>query len=316
VSRYLFDSNLFRGLPYPRPGESESSVTLGEQVKRAVIAGGDRIVACVETIYEFVSHINEEEKADYYVFHKAISALLHYTDETVIEHADYGMQKRLLGEPRHKSVAGDAIQLARVLRDITQFDGYYSSPVVYETPGGIAVPLLAHLRLLKEQELDAWEREWASDMTTSAELILGCDYREAAASGIVPQMTDKAKRDKALKDLGSENIATALMVGIALRTGLTDPVSEGALRTLSDGLCAFYCGYKGIWRKALESGYDFFSRRNLGDFIDMQLLMHLIEDDVVLVTNDGRLKRLVPDTCKQADRIMRFDQLAEQLGVA
>lgn len=307
--RYLFDTNLFRSLPFPIK-ETDTA----EQIKRSILKNGDRLVACVETVYELLSHVNESERGKYFIFHKAISGLLHYTDETITDHADYAMQVSLLGRARHQSVTEGALELVRIIRDSRTFERLTILPLETQTPGGLYLALLGHIQSFTKLELDAWEDEWASMMTAGAAMTLECDYHESVRQGIVPKVSDE-KRRKALEALDSEQTQRIVMRGMAIRAGVESPVPEENVDRLMNDLSAFYCAYKGIWRKALTSGYNFFGRKNLGDFIDMQLLMHLIESDILLITLDDRVCKLLPADCQQRDRVISYSQLAARFGL-
>lgn len=318
MTRYLFDTNLFRAMHYSSDDEANTGTLTREQrVKVAVADRGDKIVASVESLYELIAHIRKEERHQYSIFRNALCVLLDYTEEQILDHTDYVLPRCLGGKAIHPSVVAGALKLCWVLRSIPRFEDLCTSPYGYISPGGIAYPLLTHLQMMRENGLNKWKAEWADGMINTAEQTFWPQYRAELASGNTPRITDKATRRKALETLDSPQTLTVMMAGMAARAGVDAPITdEKVFKSLSSGLCGFYCAHKGIWRKAIVSGYNFLKPDNMNDFIDMQLLMHLIEDDVVLVTNDGRLFKLVPPTCEQYGRVLAFEQLAESLGVA
>ncbi len=211
----------------------------------------------------------------------------------------------------HKSIVVPALELCKYLASTPRFADLESfSQSVAISSNGIQTNLSTHCALIGKEHRD-FKIMWAADHIVG---MLGTYWGSYVAKRLQGKSTRLRGGDKAaaLNDLQSMHNSSVFAIAIAIRAGLTEPIDQSVIDMIDDRLCAFKCAHCEIWRRAISEGYTFDANPN--DMVDLLLLMHLVENDIVLVTQDDRLTRMVAPACKQKDRVVTFPELAQSLG--
>lgn len=291
LMKIVFDTNVFRDVQRGTISNADMA-RADERLKREL-----GFVSPLSLI-ELGSHICEEERTRFDLYHQAIQAARRLCRQALPD-PEVTLRERVFGAPRDENRGLSPTETMEILRLISMASSYEDL-----VQGQITQWQGAHARVSYKSEYlkkfrEDYESKYIEDMHEHVLEVVCPDWKHKRSQGKMANLEDPDLRKHLVDYLGSDEFRRQFFWLQAERAGVHLIGESMWDKAAFERLAPFFDAYHWILQAMINSGYN--PQKNKNDFNDIHFLLYLSDPDMILVSSDGGIARKASST-----RVMTF----------
>ena len=296
-STLYFDANIFRSVNDDKCN----------QLQELAAAKKVKCTCPPRVMMELLSHINNDEKADFKRYQAAFRRQRKICSNCIL--------------PYSEDVLADYFGLDRPLRKVTPLEDFIEArDQIIDSKGydELSQKILRVEEMVSGQEMpfenlwhdfrENYERKWVDLIFSAVDDLIS----SGMAKGIPNAPTEKNSEEirEALHSLESKRGFLNMMIQMA-GGKCANELSASRVNELLKPVEAHFSALMKILEDSIIRQYG--KKRLKNDWNDLELLLYLGLEDHFFITDDKNLRDKVDDSCDQKKRILTFDEAIEKL---